>query len=440
MDTDRDLAPGEPAPGTPSGALAVVTRRPVAITMFVLALAVFGLVSFAKLRVDLLPEISYPTLTVRTTWPGAAPEDVEERVSERVQEALSTLPGLVRSSSISRAGVSDVLLDFDWGTTMTFAVQDVREKLDGVFLPDGVERPLILRYDPNLDPILRVGVRPAGAAAGGEDQLIQLRWIAERRLKRELEAMEGVAAVQVRGGLAEEIHVRLDPYRVAALGLDPAFIAARLAQENINASGGAVREGSTEYLVRTLNEFQGVGEIAELALAERGEAVVRVRDVAAVERTHARREVVTRLGDSEAVELAIYREAGANVVSLAERVKKKLFGTEEERAAAAEIAEKEARGEGGPSFADRDRADYLGFRLRRDVELELLSDQSTFIRAAVDDVKNAALLGSLFAVFVILLFLRRLAATVIIGLAIPISVVVTFAPMYMPGGSACDGA
>ncbi|HUR27046.1 MAG TPA: efflux RND transporter permease subunit, partial [Planctomycetota bacterium] len=135
-----------------SGALAFVVDRPVAITMFMVAIAVFGFVSLGKLRVDLLPEISYPTVTVRTTYRGAAPEDIEDRISERIQEALSTLPHLVRSTSISRAETSDIVLDFDWGTAMTFAVQDIRDKLDGVFLPDGAERPLILRYDPNLDP------------------------------------------------------------------------------------------------------------------------------------------------------------------------------------------------------------------------------------------------------------------------------------------------
>ena len=122
-----------------SSRLGFVTRRPVAIFMFMAAMAVFGLVSLAKLHVDLLPEISYPTLTVRTTWAGAAPEDVEERISEKVQESLSTLDDLVRSTSISRAGISDVVLDFDWGTQMSFAVQEVREKLDSVFLPRDVE-------------------------------------------------------------------------------------------------------------------------------------------------------------------------------------------------------------------------------------------------------------------------------------------------------------
>ena len=133
--------------------LELVTQRPIAVTMFVLSMAVFGFVSLSKLHVDLLPEISYPTLTVRTSWPGAAPEDVEQRISEKVQETLSTLDDLVRSTSISRAGASDVVLEFDWGTSMTFAVEDVREKLGGVSLPRDADRPLILRWDPSARPI-----------------------------------------------------------------------------------------------------------------------------------------------------------------------------------------------------------------------------------------------------------------------------------------------
>lgn len=416
--------------------LSVVTDRPIAIAMFVLALGVFGYVSFTKLSVDLLPEISYPTLTVRTSWPGAAPEDVEQLVSERVQESLATLPNLVRSTSISRAGASDVLLDFDWGTSMTFAVQDVRERLDGVFLPDGAERPLILRYDPNLDPILRVGVRGLRESGDPERDLIHLRWVAENQLKRELESMEGVAAVQVRGGLEEEVRIVADPYKLAARGLDVATVATRLAQENLNASGGAVREGSTEYLVRTLNEFESTEEIADLALVQKADgASVRVRDVASVERGHARREVVTRLGGDEAVEIAIYREAGANIVQLAERVDERLFGTPEQQAKGEELATREAEGGERPSFEEREKTDFLAFRLREDVEMEVLSDQSTFIRSAVNDVRDAAIVGSLLAVFIIWLFLRRLAGTFIIGVSIPISVIVTFAPMFLFGVS-----
>jgi HAE1 family hydrophobic/amphiphilic exporter-1 len=423
------------------GRLAFVTTRPVAITMFMVAIGVFGVVSLGKLPVDLLPDISYPTLTVRTTYEGAAPEDIEDRISERIQEALSTLPNLVRTTSISRAETSDVVLDFDWGTKMTFAVQDVRDKLDSVFLPRGAERPLILRYDPNLDPILRFGVSAvpdSGAPDDGsgwsitpERELVQMRWLAENRVKRELESIAGVAAVQVRGGLIEEIRVRVDPFKMAAQELDPALLSARLAQENINASGGMIREGSTEYLVRTLNEFKNVAAIEDLAIERRGDATIRVRDIATVERTHAERDVISRLGGAEAVEVAIYREAGANIVEVATAVKRVLFGTSEQQKFTAKLEAEKGSQAIVTKWEDREKSNYLRWRLRNDCRLELLSDQSTFIEAAVDDVKAAAVLGALLAVMVIWVFLRRLAGTLIIGIAIPISVVATFAPMFM---------
>lgn len=416
--------------------LAAVVARPVAVTMCVVALAVFGGVSFTKLPIDLLPEISYPTLTVRTTYTGAAPEDVEDRVSERVQEALSTLPHLVRTTSISRAETSDVVLDFAWGTPMTFAVQDVRDKLDGVFLPEGAEKPLILRYDPNLDPILRVGITvPDGrarAASEREHDLMHLRWLAEKRVKRELESIPGVAAVQVRGGLQEEIRVRVDPFKMAAQNLDPNALATRLAQENLNASGGLIREGSTDYLVRTLNEFRDVEEIADLAIVRRNDAVIRVRDVATVERTHAEREVVTRLDGGEAVEVAVYREAGANIVELTDRVQERLFGTAAQQKRAAELAK-----DGGEVRSNKDREDtnFLAHQYAKDARFEVLSDQSTFIRDSIEDVKSSAWMGILLTVLVIGLSLRAFLPTLIISLSIPISVIVTFAPMYLGGVS-----
>lgn len=408
-----------------------VIRRPVAVTMFVISLAVFGAVSFSKLKVDLLPEISYPTLTVRTTWPGAAPEDVEERLSEKLQEALSTLDDLVRSTSVSRAGTSDVLLEFDWGTSMTFAVEDVRERLGGVFLPDGAERPLILRYDPNLDPILRIGVRaPAGREALTEEEreaeLIQLRWIAENRLKRELESLEGVAVAQVRGGLEEEIRVHVDPERLSAFQVDPGELARRLAQENINASGGSLTEGSVEYLVRTVNQFRGVEEIEAMPVVRRGDAIVRVRDLGTVERSYEKREVVTRIGGGESVEIALFREADANIVHLARGLRERVFGTEAEQRAARELAGKEQQ-----TLGERESASYLAHELRKEVQLELLSDQSVFIEDAVEDVQSSAVFGSLLAVLVIWLFLRSAAGTFVIGVSIPVSLVVAFAPMFL---------
>ncbi len=413
--------------------LPLITRRPVAICMFMVAIAVLGVVSFTKLHTDLLPEISYPTLTVRTTYKGAAPEDVEDRVSERIQEALSTLPHIVRTTSLSRAETSDVVLDFEWGTSMTFAVQDVRDRLDSVVLPRDAERPLILRYDPNLDPILRIGITlPEGKKFAGdkERELIQLRWLAEKRIKRELETIPGIAAVQVRGGLQEEIRIRVDPFKMAAQDLDPALLGTRLAQENLNASGGLIREGSSEYLVRTLNEFRSVEEIENLAIVRRGNAVIRIKDIGNVTRTHAEREVVTRIGDHEAVEIAVFREAGANIVQLVDAVRERVFGSEAQQAWARQQAEKQgAQG----TFGERNMADDLAWQLRNDARFDVLSDQSTFIRDSIHDVRDSALVGGLLTIFVIWLALRRFVPTLIISVSIPMSVIVTFAPMYMLG-------
>lgn len=415
----------------PKDSSGFVTRRPVAITMLVVAMAVFGYVSLSKLPMDLLPEISYPTLTVRTNWEGAAPEDIETRISERLQENLATLPKLVRTSSTSRAGVSDVVLDFDWGTEMTFAVQDVRLSIDSVFLPRGSDRPLILRYDPNLDPIIRIGIAtPAAIANSGtpESRLIALRWLAEKKIKQELENLDGVAAVEIHGGLEEEIRVRLDPGRLAALKIPLSAVEARLAAENLNASGGSLLEGSTEYLVRTQNEFRTVDDIADLSIADFDGARVRIRDLGEVTQSHKKREVITTIGGAESVEIAVFREAGSNIIEVADRVKTQLFGTEQQRGS------REGDGQ-QQSWSDRQNNDYIQKRLAKEATITTLSDQSVFIRGAVNDVKEAALLGALFAILVIWAFLRRLSATVVIATAIPISVIVTFAPMFMSGVS-----
>jgi hydrophobic/amphiphilic exporter-1 (mainly G- bacteria), HAE1 family len=426
----------------PAGALALrrdeaaensfVVKRPVAITMLMLSMAVFGVVSFFKLRQNLLPEISYPTLTVRTSWDGAAPEDVEQRISVRISESLGTLKGLVRSSSTSRAGVSDILLEFDWGTQMSFAVQDVREKIDQVRLPEGVERPIILRYDPNLDPVLRIGLTSNRDLGDPNEELIALRWIAENRIKRELESIGGVAAVQVRGGLEEELHVEVDPGELASRQLSLAQVSARLAQENINAAGGSLREGSTDYIVRTVNEFENLEEISNLALVRRGGATIRLADVAKITSTYKKREVTSRIDGSESVELAIFREAGADLVAVAEAVRQAVFGTEEQQKAAAKML---ADGVEPKTLMERNKTDYLAFNQRKELDATLLSDQSVFIRQAVADVRDSALIGAVLAIAVIWVFLRRLSATGIIAIAIPISIVVAFAPMYLGGVS-----
>ncbi len=369
-----------------------VVRHPVAVWMVTIAAVVFGLVSYAQLPLNLMPDISYPTLTVRTEYAGAAPEEVESQVSRPLEEALSTVEGLVEIESRSRAGISDVVLEFDWDTPMNGASQDVRERLQTTFLPDGAGRPLILRYDPSLDPILRV------ALSGGSD-LLSLREYAERDLKRELETLDGVAAVTVRGGLERLVLVEPREDWLAARGVTLGQLSQVLTAENVNVAGGIVREGENEYLIRTLNEFTTLDEVRALAIVRPDGVRVPVGEVAQVSEGSAAPEVEARLDGAPAVELEVYKEADANIVRVAQGVKAAL----------------EAKS------------------LEEGLAVKVLDDQAAFIEASLENLFGDATLGGLLAILVTFVFLRDWVTTAIISTAIPISLVCTFAVMYVGG-------
>ena len=443
--SDAAAQPPAPPPAAPGGgATSFVTRRPVAVLMVFLAAVVFGVFSCARLPVTLMPELTYPTLTVRTEYPGAAPEEVENDVSRPIEEQLGVIGGLRRISSISRAGLSDVVLEFAWDADLADATQDTLERLDLVLLPDGAEQPLILHYDPSLDPVMELSLAsPDASAFEGEEGLRRLRRIAELQVKRALEPIKGVAAVRVRGGLEEEIHVLLGEEKLARTGLSPSRVIERLRQENVNVAGGTIEEGRTEYMVRTLNEYQDLDQIADTIVATVDGRDVRVRDLGRVVRSQRDREIVTHTDGAESVQIDVYKEADANIVDLASRVKTAVgeVVTEAERAerlAAAEAEGDGARGPGGPGGpGGSEEEGGLAQRLHDEegVRLEVIADRSTFIEGSITEVKNAALFGGLLAVVVLFLFLRNLRATSIIAVAIPISLAVTFAPLHLLGVS-----
>jgi len=370
-------------------------RRRVTVSMLFLAGIVFGLVGVKQLPLDLLPNISYPAITIRTEYPGTAPAEVENLITKPIEEAVSVVSGVVEVSSISRPGLSEVVVEFDWNTNMDFASLEVREKLDLLNLPRDATKPVLYRFDPSLDPILRIGVY-------GEGSLVGLRLLAEKRIKQEIESLAGVAAVKVSGGLEEEIHVLVDEPKLAQLDIPITLITSRLAQENIDLTGGRLRDGQAEYLVRTLNQFLTPDEMKDIVITRRNGVPIYLRDVAQVRRSHKDRSVIARINGREAVEVAVYKEADANTVSVARRVKEKL----------AELNQEFSHYSGG-------------------VRMQIVSDQSRFIQQSVNDVLSTAITGGILAVLVLYLFLRNWKSTVIIGLAIPISVVVTFFLMYV---------
>jgi HAE1 family hydrophobic/amphiphilic exporter-1 len=424
-------------PSTVIAERSFLVDRPVAILMVFLATVVFGFFSFLRLPVSLMPELSYPTLTVRTEYPGAAPEEVENDVSRPIEEALGVVGGLRRISSISRAGVSDVVLEFSWGVEMTEAIQDTLEKLDLVFLPVEAERPLILRFDPTLDPVLELSLSGEGVQFEGDEGLRRLRRLAELQIKRALEPIKGVAAVRVRGGLEEEIHVLIEADRLRHTGLSTDDVIRRLGEENINVAGGTLREGRTEYMVRTLNEYVSLEQIGDTIVSSTEGRQIRIRDLGEVVWANQERQITTRTEGRESVQIEVFKEADANIVALAERVKERVGELDREALEESERPERGSSdgpgGRGGPAGSRRTLAEEL--YLTEGAILTLVADRSVFIRNSIDEVRNAAVFGGVLAVLVLFLFLRNVRSTAIISISIPISILVTFAPLNLFGVS-----
>ncbi len=371
--------------------------------MFTTAIILFGVVSLSRLNVNLLPDISYPTLTVRTELTGAAPIEIENLLTKPIEEAVGVIRNVRLVRSVSRTGQSDVTIEFLWGSDMDIAGVDVREKIDIIELPLEAERPLLLRFDPSSEPIMRLGLLQKSAdgsvSIATEDQLKALRRLAEDRIKNDLEAEEGTAAVKVSGGLEDEIEIRVDQQKLSQLGISITQIARRIRAENVNLSGGRLEEGNQRFLVRTINEFQTVDEFSRAIIANVADRPVYLGDVATVTRGYKEREAITRVNGRESVELAIYKEGDANTVQVARRIERRLEQVRES--------------------------------LPENLELTLIYDQSRFITAAIKQVTSAASIGGVLAIMVLYGFLRDSRATTIISLAIPVSVIGAFLLMYL---------
>ena len=244
-------------------------RRRVSVVMASLAVIAFGIVGYSRLSLELFPEISYPSITVQTDFPDTAPQEVENLVTRPVEEAVGVLRGLQTIHSVSRPGQSEVILEFEWDADMDQLAMEVREKLDRLLLPDEALDPVVLRFDPALDPVVRL-------ALTGPGDLTSQRRLAERQLKQDFETVKGVAAASIKGGLEEEIQIDIDQERLAALGLSLERIRQVVGVSNVNLPGGALRGRDSQFLVRTINEFDSVEEIADLIVSLPGTAPVRL--------------------------------------------------------------------------------------------------------------------------------------------------------------------
>lgn len=377
------------------------TERPVAVWMLFLAIVLLGGISYARLPIDLLPDVSYPRLVIYTLYEEVAPAEVERRITEPIEGAAAAVPGVERVTSTSRYGLSLVTLRFAWGTDMDFAMLNVRERMDNVreSLPESVSRPTILRVDPESDPVMTLSV------SGGED-LWQTKELSETVFRRRLEQLDGIAQAAVTGGLDREIRVEVEPRLLDSYSLTIEQISTALDRANVSAPGGTILQGRYRYPLRTLGEFQTVEEIGDVVIArqmvETGVRVVRLSDVGRVVDGFAEREAIARYAGSESVGILVFKESGANTVTVAESVQDVI----------AELAN-----------------EYPSMRI------DIADDQAGFIADSISNVVQALVFGGLLAFLVLFLFLRDSRYPFAIALAIPISVVGTFALMEAAGVS-----
>ncbi len=375
---------------------AASVRRPVTTIMAFLIVILLGSIAFFHLPVDLMPELVYPTLTVRTDYPNVGPQEIEDLITRPVEEAVAAIAGVETISSSSSEGQSSVRVAFTWGTDLDAAADEIRSRIDRIrgSLPDGAEPPTVFKFDLASFPILFLGVSSPTMGP------IELREFTEERIERRLERVAGVASVDVRGGLRRQIQVNLDRDKMLALNLSADRITRLLAQENLNRPAGKVEKGNLDVFLRTVGEYKAAPEVASTVVAVRDGKPIYLRDVAKVEDGVEEVTNLTRINGEPGIRLSINKQSGANTVEVARGV----------RSEVAQI-----------------QKDFP------DVQVTTIIDTSEYIRNAIGNVRSSAVLGGLLAIVVLLFFLRSGRSTFVIATAIPISVVATFALIYFTG-------
>jgi hydrophobic/amphiphilic exporter-1 (mainly G- bacteria), HAE1 family len=370
-------------------------RRPIFTTMIVLIVIVLGVLALTRLPVDLMPDITSPTINISTSYGDASPEEMEELVTHPIEEAVSAVPGVQEISSTSSEGSSSVQVTFNWGTNLDTAASDLRDRLDRVIsvLPDDAGRPVLRKFDLSATPILTLGVT---------SQLppLELRKLVDSQVQYRLERVSGVAAVDLRGGLTREIHVDLDPAKVQALQLPLDQIASRIKTANSNLPAGSVYSGNYDVTVRTPGEFKSLDDLRNTVVCERNGAAVTLGEVAKVADASTKITRFVRINGAPGLQLTINKQSGANTVAVA-------------REALREVEQ-----------------------INRDIpaiRLTSLMDSSVYIRQSINNVAHSAVIGGILAIFILLVFLRNLKSTAIISTAIPVSIIATFGLIYFCG-------
>ncbi|MDP8252787.1 MAG: efflux RND transporter permease subunit [Candidatus Kaelpia aquatica] len=392
-------------------------KRPVTVTMFFLGIMLLGAISWVRLPQELYPSISYPQISVVTTYENASPEEIETLVTKIIEEAVGTVNGLKKISSISKEGLSLIILDFDWGTHMDFASLGVREKIDLVKerLPMGAKDPIVMKFNPFETPIAILSIK-------GSLPSRELRELVRKEIKDELEKIDGVASAAIVGGREREILVALDQGKLYANRIPILKVAESIKQTNFTFPAGTIKEKFYEYLIRTMGEFEAVKEIENVVVEvqdvdppktqyeeyireSKGESsdkrIIHLGDLGIVQDSLKDLTNLSRYNGSDNIALRIQRQAGANIITVVKAVEKKLLAIEE--------------------------------RLQGRVEIEIVYDQSKFIQDSINGVRDAAVQGGVLAFIVLFFFLMNIYSSLIVALSIPISIMFAFSLMYFRG-------
>jgi hydrophobic/amphiphilic exporter-1 (mainly G- bacteria), HAE1 family len=374
----------------------ICVRRPVFATMLVLAITVVGLFSFFSLGVDLFPKIDLPTVTITVTNPGSSPKEIETEITDKIEAAVNTISGIDELRSVSVEGVSQVYVQFLLEKDPDIAAQEIRDKVNLVVpdLPETAEQPVVQKFDPDAAPVVRIAV-------SAPRSLRDVTEIADKQIKERIETINGVGRVDIIGGAEREINIFLDTDRLRAYNVTVAEVANALRLQNMEVPGGRVEEGSREMTVRTMGRIIDPAEFNNIIVATRGSYQVKIKDIGTAEDSSEEQRTISRLNGKPAVTILVTKQSGQNTVAISDTVKERV----------AEIA---------PT-------------LPKDVHTQIVGDQAIFIKAAVDSIERHLVEGGILAAIVVFIFLWNFRSTFIAAIAIPISIVATFALMKAMG-------
>lgn len=369
--------------------------RPVFTSMIAITVIVLGIMSLLRVPVDLMPDVTSPTLSISTTYENANPAEIEELITRPIEEAMSAVPSVEEVSSMSSEGISNVRVTFSWGTDLDTAANDVRERLDRVIgkLPDEADRPVLRKFDMASFPIMILG-------ASSRLDPVQMRKLIEDQIKYRIERVSGVAALDIWGGQQREIHVLLDPEKIKSLGIPLDELMLNIKNANVNLPAGTLEGDIHEMVIRTPGEFTSLEQLRETTVAIRDSTPIRLRDLAEIDDSWQKITRIVRVNGLPGIRLSVNKQSGRNTVEVARDVR-----------------------------AELKKIDMDIPQLR----IATIVDTSDYIRRSISNVGQSAIYGGLFAIIILLIFLRNFRSTFIIATAIPISIIATFMLIYFGG-------